>query len=235
VMASGCSPARRREVPGPTGRPPSAIGRYLARRTGAIPENSRKRQCRVAAAADSVGRRTTVRITAITNSHFTARAGHREPGISPDQTPLLRCSPTFHEVSRVQTITNRTSDGLSYAEGRQLMAAPGRAMAGRYAGAGWGGAWGTGGAWWADGTWPGGVWWADVSWWAGVPGAWTGPGLPGGGAGAASGKPTLIPSPPPGSACACHQAPCASAIAATIDSPSPSPFRLPVRSRGAPR
>src|SRR5215467_15491901 len=47
---------------------------------------------------------------------------------------------------------------------------------------------------------------------------------------AACGKPAWTPSPPPVSAFAWSQAPCASAMAPTIDSPRPRPSRVPVRS-----
>ena len=67
-MASGVLPG---PAPGSSqAHGPSALGhrRYLARRTGGIPEIPRKKQCRVAAAASSAGRRTATRIGRITNS-----------------------------------------------------------------------------------------------------------------------------------------------------------------------
>src|SRR5262249_16883704 len=90
------APARRREVPGPTGRPPFGHRRYLARRTGGIPENSRKKPCRVAAATGSADRRTTTRIGVLTISYIVGRGGRRDPGIAPSGTSRLRCSLTFH-------------------------------------------------------------------------------------------------------------------------------------------
>src|SRR5438477_9926375 len=84
----GCGPLRGRAarrvmgfrvLPGPApGDPrahgPSALGhrRYLARRTGGIPENSRKKLCRAAVVTLRADHRTTTCIDTITVSHFPA-------------------------------------------------------------------------------------------------------------------------------------------------------------------
>src|SRR6185437_4429410 len=87
----GCGPLRGRAarramafrvLPGPAPggariRGPSALGhrRYLARRTGGIPENSQKKLCRVAAVTLRADHRTTTCIDTITISHSTGRCG----------------------------------------------------------------------------------------------------------------------------------------------------------------
>src|SRR5262249_35373854 len=70
VMASGVLPG-----PAPGGaraHGPSALGhrRYLARRTGGIPENSRKKLCRVVAVTLRIDHRTTTCIDTTTISYF---------------------------------------------------------------------------------------------------------------------------------------------------------------------
>src|SRR6185312_14718688 len=85
----GCGPLRGRAarramafrvLPGPAPggartRGPSALGhrRYLARRTGGIPENSRKKLCRVAAVTLRADHRTTTCVDTITISYFIGR------------------------------------------------------------------------------------------------------------------------------------------------------------------
>src|SRR5712675_3081998 len=71
-----------RVLPGPTpgtarAYGPSALGhrRYLARRTGGIPENSRKKLCRTATVTLCAHHRTTTCIDTITISHFADRCG----------------------------------------------------------------------------------------------------------------------------------------------------------------
>src|SRR5215471_11808739 len=84
VMASGVLPG---PAPG-TARAhgPSALGhrRYLARRTGGIPEDSRKKQCRVVAATDSArhrGQRVSVQSLSVISppGRGCGTPGHRRP------------------------------------------------------------------------------------------------------------------------------------------------------------
>src|SRR5215468_10616108 len=73
VMASGVLPG---PAPGDArAYGPSALGhrRYLARRTGGIPENSRKKLCRVAVVTLRADHRTTKCIGTITISHLSGR------------------------------------------------------------------------------------------------------------------------------------------------------------------
>ncbi len=65
-----------RAQPEPAGRTAQRHRRYLARRTGGIPENRRKKPCRASPATHSADHSTTTRIDTITNSYIPVICDH---------------------------------------------------------------------------------------------------------------------------------------------------------------